>query len=1088
MKRTKGIFSSIAFLTIASFVLLPFQGVFAAAYLTLESFSGPPTTVVVEGGGYTPGETISLYLGSAGGTPAGTATVGDDSFWGPVTLNIPPNTPQGPLAIVAVGSVTTEPQTNSFYVVPFTPSITMTGNNTPGSILTITGQGFSPNESIRFTVNGVEVGTAGTDGSGSFTEGSAIIPNVAVGNYELHATGQASGSRAIGYLYVGAFYPSITPSTYYLLPTQILNFSGSGFSANETIQIFEGQSQTPLGIISADVNGSFTDSGNLIMPLSYVGAKMFRLTGLTSGGSAQVEITVGNFNPFASPSTFYILPGEVLSFTGGGFAVNEPVEIFFEQTKMSEFTTDSEGNFSALGNIVIPFDWTGSSRTFRLVGQVGGGQAEVTLTVGQFNSLVTPSTYYLPAGEEISFSGTGFASGEIINVREGQNPAVLANITADASGNFEGAGTLTAPFNWANSSRTFYFVGQSSQTEAEAIITVAAFSPQVSPSSYYLLPGSEITFTGSGFGKSENVSVTEGQSNTVLSTIIADTVGAFENSGAFTIPFDWTNKKTIHLQGLSSSAESQLDITIAAFNPSITPSTYYILPGHSLTLSGEGFTPNEEVQIKMNGGPPITAMTTSTGGFVEAGPFVAPFSGNSISFMAEGQTSHVRVDLNITLGSLNPIIELDSYYSLPGTIVNVSGNGFTANEVVTIRLGEGSTEATTDEAGSFTTTPITIPLNAPGPTINVTATGNTSNAQSSTSLTLAPFAPQITPSAWFTTPGTAITFEGLGFSGNEIVNIKLNNLDVGTATTDATGAFSSPGITIPFSATNAHFTFTGAGSHAEAAIDISLAGFIPQVEPSTWYTPAGSNVTFTGSGFASGETVNISLNNTGIGSATVTSEGAFTTEPLNIPYGATTANFHFTGATSGANVDIPITIAPLSAAVILSTYYAYGGSPLTVTGLGFGDNESVDITFGGQTLGTATTNGNGDFTLETTVPYLTSGEKTIEAKGVNSNAVATTNFTMPTFYLGLELGSYAGAPGSNITFIGSGYSPSETINVTTDRTGETAVHSFTTDAGGNFNNSGYAVPVDFVEGTLNITIKGEHSLTPLNVTYYVTGG
>ncbi len=1088
MKQVKHIFSSITFVTILSFVLLPFQGVFAAAYLTLESFSGPPTTVVAKGGGYTPGETISLYVGSVGNTPAGTATAGEDSFWGPVNLNLPPNTPQGSVTITAVGTINTDPQTNSYYVVPFNPSITMTGNDTPGSILTITGQGYAPDESVRFEINGQEVGTVNTDATGSFNDGNATIPSLVVGNYELHAVGQSSGAKAIGYLYVGTFYPSVTPSTYYLLPTQVLNFSGSGFAANETIRVFEGQNQTALASFSAEADGSFTSQGNLTMPLSFAGTKVFKLVGLTSGGTAQIEVTVGNFNPYVSPSSYYLLPGEVLTFSGGGFATNETVEIFAGKTKVSQFTTDEKGNFSAAGSYVIPFDWLNSSRTFRLVGQTGGGSADVTLTVGQFNSLVSPSAYFLMAGDDISFSGNGFSSGETIVIHEGSNPELLSTITTDQNGNFTNSGTITIPFNWANSSRTFYFTAENSRTEAQVIITVSEFSPQVSPSSYYVLPGDTITFNGSGFGKGEKINVTEGNNNTVLSTITADDTGAFTENGAFYIPYDWSNKRTLHLRGLSSNALSHVDITIASFNPSLVPSTYYVLPGRTVTISGNGFAANEEVEVKMNGGSPIAIMTTSTGGFQDAGPFTAPFSGNSILFEVRGKTSGVNSSLNITLGTLSPVVELDNYYAQPGTTINVLATGFGSNETLTIKLGSATTQATTNSEGTASSTPITIPLDVNGPMVNVTISGNTSGVSGSTSLTLAPFAPQLEPSTWYTTPGTTVTFTGSGFSGNETVNIQLNNANVGTATTNANGGFTSEAITIPYNASSAHFTFNGQSSHANASIDISLAGFIHQVEPSTWYTPAGSNVTFTGSGFANGETITITLNNNEVGTVTVNGEGGFTTNAIIIPYGTNAANFKFVGSSSGANVSIPITIAELSAAVVLSTYYANGGSPLTVTGMGFGSNENVAITFGGQNLGTATANGNGDFTLETTVPYLTAGDKSVQAKGENSNAIATTNFTMPTVYVSLELGSYAGASGSNVNFIGSGYLPSEPIQVMTDRTGENVVHNFSSDASGNFNNSGYTVPTDFVEGPLNITVKGEHGLTPINITYYVTGG
>ncbi len=90
---------------------------FAAAYVTLNSFSGTPTTLQVSGGGWTSGEAISLYVGNTSGIRVAAATVAGDGFFGPVSITIPPSTPQGPISIIAVASGG-QTQSNSYYVIP----------------------------------------------------------------------------------------------------------------------------------------------------------------------------------------------------------------------------------------------------------------------------------------------------------------------------------------------------------------------------------------------------------------------------------------------------------------------------------------------------------------------------------------------------------------------------------------------------------------------------------------------------------------------------------------------------------------------------------------------------------------------------------------------------------------------------------------------------------------------------------------------------------------------------------------------------------------------------------------------------------
>lgn len=1179
MKKTKKVFSGLVFLVTICFSLLPMYPVLAVSFITLDSFSGHPATITISGGGWTEGETVSIYLNSISGSPVASALVGSDSFFEPLAVNIPPDAPQGPLPIIAVGSANNEQQENSYYVVPFTPSTTISGNNTPGSMLSIDGQGFYSNETVQFNMNGLAMGTATADAEGNFVGGQATIPNVAPDTYQISAIGQSSQAQAITYFYVGGFYPSVTPSTYYLLPTQVINFSGSGFAANEIIDIFEGQNQTPLSSITADSAGIFNDAGNITIPLNFAGTKTFRLVGRVSNGVAGTDITIGSFNPYTTPSTYYILPGQTLTFSGGGFAANEPVNILESQsqTSLASFVADEEGNFTNTGAIIIPFGWEGTGRTFRLIGQTGGGISETGIIVGQFNSLVSPSLYHLNAGQNISFSGTGFAPQEIVNITEGQNPTVLAALTTDSDGNFTDDGIFTIPFNWSGSERTFHFVGQSSNTQADVVIMVAEFMPLVSPSNYYLFPGAEISFSGTGFGMNENITITRGQDNTVLATIVSGNMGNFENDGTFIIPFNWIGQQTLHFTGESSRAATDVEITTASFNPLIFPSTYYLSPGHELTISGTGFAPEEMVDISMGTtGTPITVMTSSTGEFSDAGPFVAPLSGNTLLITATGQDSGVAASVEITLANLypsvspdkwyfpsgsditfegtgfapgeqvvatsgtgtmlaaistdalgnfasltastefgqdrqatytftglksnatalvtvtiaalQPFVSLDNYYAAPNTTIHATGIGFSPNEQVTVTIGSSTTTAAADNTGTVSSTPITIPLNITGETASITMTGNLSNASASTQLTLAPFLTQVIPSTWYTAPGTTIVFTGTGFVSLESININLNGSPVTSTIADAAGNFTSPEITIPITATQAHFVITGVDSQNPSTIDISLAGFTPLVTPSTWYIPAGSSLTFTGTQFASGEIINIMLNDSPIDSVSANAAGEFATKSINIPVSATTANFVFNGGASGASVSVPITLAPFSPGIQLSTYYDNGGTPLTITGTGFASNEDVNIIFGEQILGTALANENGDFTFETVVPYLPAAEHLIQAIGQNSGAIAMASFINPLVYVSVELGSYAGAPGSTINFVGNGFLPGETVDITTDRTGITVVHSFAADGAGTFNNSGYAIPADFAGGPLTIVIKGQHSLAPIGIVYYVTGG
>jgi hypothetical protein len=266
-----------------------------------------------------------------------------------------------------------------------------------------------------------------------------------------------------------------------------------------------------------------------------------------------------------------------------------------------------------------------------------------------------------------------------------------------------------------------------------------------------------------------------------------------------------------------------------------------------------------------------------------------------------------------------------------------------------------------------------------------------------------------------------------------------------------------------------------------------LAPFNPQISPNTYYAAPGTGLTFTGTGFAPGEVVNIALNNSSIASTTVDTKGGFTSNPITIPFGTQSANFTFTSSATNINQSINIGIAALNPGIQLDTYYNVGGAPLTVTGMGFGGNEKVDLVFDSTALGNVSTDVNGNFTFKTVVPFGSSGNHTITATGQSSKASSSATFSQSQVYTNVQLKSYAGAPGVSVTFIGSGFLPGEPINITTDRTGSTVVYTFDADSKGSFIDSGYIVPVSFTGGPLNITVTGAHSMSATVITYFVTG-
>jgi hypothetical protein len=171
------------------------------------------------------------------------------------------------------------------------------------------------------------------------------------------------------------------------------------------------------------------------------------------------------------------------------------------------------------------------------------------------------------------------------------------------------------------------------------------------------------------------------------------------------------------------------------------------------------------------------------------------------------------------------------------------------------------------------------------------------------------------------------------------------------------------------------------------------AGLALQLSPTSG--APGSNVTANGSGFAPGETVDVSFNGQAVGTPSVNNGGTFSlafTVP-NTPPGqyAVLAK----GQTSSATASAAFTINPGAAALAFNPPQAAPGTSITVTGTNFKPGETVTLSFNGPTIGTETADTNGQVTFTFTVPAtLAPGQYGVTATGQTSGFVVNSTYTL----------------------------------------------------------------------------------------------
>jgi len=235
--------------------------------------------------------------------------------------------------------------------------------------------------------------------------------------------------------------------------------------------------------------------------------------------------------------------------------------------------------------------------------------------------------------------------------------------------------------------------------------------------------------------------------------------------------------------------------------------------------------------------------------------------------------------------SVTPASVTVSGLASPG--VTVAGSGYPGNTSVTVSLdGTTAGTVTTNASGAFTYTLTRAGVAAGSHTVR--ATDGTNEAQATLTVTEDPvvYDPEVTltPSS-VTVSGLAspgVTVAGSGYPANTSVTVSLDGTTAGTATTNASGAFTYT-LTSPGVAPGAHtIRATDGTNEASATLTVTEDPVVPD-PPSV--TPeqdtisagdlAGTGLLFSGEGFPPGAAVIVLLDGAEVGTATANADGAF---------------------------------------------------------------------------------------------------------------------------------------------------------------------------------------------------------------------
>ncbi|MGH2548241.1 MAG: hypothetical protein ACRDHN_02570, partial [Thermomicrobiales bacterium] len=841
-------------------------GVSGAASTTLTPASGTvgaPFQISI--GGYQANETVRLFID-------GSTTVWQSAIVNSTgTVLVPSTIPfltQGTHTIQAKGVSSGKTSSATLTVQP-SMSVTPSGGK-PGSGVSAYVRGMKANSavSVRFNATSSSTGSSvcngTTDASGSYTC-SFNVPSVSNATYSVFAaTGTTTATTSYAVSATGAV-------------------SGGIVLGQGTYQI----TATQEGLV-----GGTTSNGHVIVPNDHFVA----LPACTPANCdwlspGQTHPTYGYVANCGATTTCFV---RVTNPANGECRV-EPV-----WDTGPWFTNDNWWDTAELRNL------NNLSSTVNILpqGYAGADAARDGLNVG----------YGISNG--IGISNVGYQTGNRASID-------IADGTWQEIGFSDGAGpkTVVVTMLWQSgesvSAARQACLGDVDPPNNSAVIGISPIFGEV---------GESVTVTGSGFDGGESVGIyldSTGSSGTLLKTVNASSSGAFSTSIA--VPSTTSGNHLIASKGNTSGEKASRTYTVLSA-PLISLSPLTGPNGTTVTVTGQGYNPNEQVQVYWDStgssGTLLKTVTATSLGTFSTTIITPTATAGGHLIVGKGATSGHKPSRTFTVtAAAAPSITITITTGPGGTVVPITGQGFRAGETVDIRWDKSTgivlKTVTASSSGTFSTT-VSVPDASDGKHLFV-GVGRTSGAKPSRSFTVTSGTPVISISPTSGRTATVVTVTGQGYRPGESVQIYLDSTGstgtlLKTVTASSSGIFSTT-VTVPHTTGGDHLII---GKGVSSGSKPSRTFTITQSLSLSASTGApGATVRVTLRGFHSGEPITLTwdtVDGLPLGTVTASSTGS-AAGSFTVPGGVNglhrivangsvaainvTANFTLTGGTSG---------------------------------------------------------------------------------------------------------------------------------------------------------------------------------------------
>jgi len=866
-----------------------------------------------------------------------------------------------------------------------------------GVNLTFTGSGFGANQSVAVTwldgkTDQTACTAANTHGTGAFSCYYLLPSTTSSGSHTFTATDTAGDFATVTYTVSGI---TIVPGVGPVGTSGSLNAIGFAPQAKYSTTI-DGVTLSACSGGTVTTNGTFQCT--IRIPYEPGGLQTISSNDGAGGDSA---MTLFNVTPELSANVSSLFVGRGISFETTGFAAHDEVTISWFNGTSTNILCE---NVTLLGssNCTLP-GWPAPT-------PVGTYKFTATDTVGDSASTyisILPHLRISPAkdvvGGLIYLNTTGFAARSTLNISSTLGPICLGTTNAVGILNC----TYTIP---AAAAGSYSFTAADGQGDtATASVTVG---PTLTIGPVTSGPvGTLITFVGAGFIASGKVNVTWSETVPSSQTVHACSTVATNPEGGFTCSYAIPTQPPETISFTATDSAKIPDKASATFTvvPSLFVSPTSGSVGTNVTFTGYGFPASSSsttilVQVSWSGGLACAAGTNTVGTFVCSYVIPSAFEGSHTFTASYGSYSASAVF------TVNATLTITPSSGPVGTLVTFEGTGFAPNNAMAVNWSGGlvACSSTTNSAGQFTCT-YTIPNATYGPHEFYAQDKVSANANFTVTPQLV-----VTPTSGLS--GTPVSLTATGFAGSSSLTITWSGGDTTacSGTTTATGSLTC-GFTVPSGSTGGLYSFTATDALDHSAVASFSVSTSLLISPN--HGPAGTTVTFTGSGFAADSALSLTWGQVAgsVCSASTTNASGQFTCTYTIPSGTPGGSYTFTAVDHASNTaTATFVVTFLKAAPAGAT----AGSSVTFSMGGFASLSHMTLTWGALTACTGTSSTSGTFSCTYTIPAATTpGPYTFTATdAVGGTASVVFNvFGVPS--VSVPTGNRTGADvGQSVTF------------------------------------------------------------------------